>query len=178
MQDVEKVKKCGEDAARILPREGGSKDRSGRLSTNNPYMAIIIQHRHTSFSTFIICCSSSVQRAHETQATMFAAATSFFARTNISQNYTIGSASSASSSSRTSTPAPTPVSAAASTVTVPPAPTFRVGPWRVQSATHKTSGKRVSVWDCDKKSPWMERLSPPARERAVEVLKMEVCLHH
>lgn len=99
---------------------------------------------------------------------MFAAATSFFARTNISQNYNIGSAPGAAGGSRASTPGP-PGSAGPAAV-----PTFRVGPWRVQAATHKSTLKRVSVWDLDKRSQWMERLNPAARDRALEVLKAEV----
>jgi SCY1-like protein 2 len=97
---------------------------------------------------------------------MFAAATSFFAGSNISRSYNIGGVT----TSRAATPA-TPGTVSA---TAPHAPTFKVGPWRVQSATHKTSGKRASVWDFDKRSPWLEKLNPPARERALEVLKAEV----
>lgn len=120
---------------------------------------------------------------------MFAAATSFFARTNISQNYNIGSASAgglsstlssglsavaAAGGSRASTPGPSTASTSAGPPAVALTPTFRVGPWRVQAATHKSTGKRVSVWDCDKRSQWMERLNPAARDRALEVLKAEV----
>jgi SCY1-like protein 2 len=130
---------------------------------------------------------------------MFAAASSFFSRTNISQNYVLGGSSSGSSGggsalslssigsrSASSTPAPSAPGipgasngtngAAAITpgVTLPHAPTFRVGPWRVQSASHKSSGKRVSIWDLDKKAAWLEKLNPSARERAMEVLKAEV----
>jgi SCY1-like protein 2 len=103
---------------------------------------------------------------------MFAAATSFFARSNISQNYTIGGTGPGGpGTSRSATPA-TP--GTVSTAAVPHAPTFKVGPWRVQSATHKTSGKRASIWDFDKRSPWLERLNPAAKDRAMEVLKAEV----
>ncbi|KAH9901229.1 kinase-like protein [Cubamyces lactineus] len=100
---------------------------------------------------------------------MFAAASSFFARTNISQSYNIGTSS---SGSRTSTPAPAGTPNAA----LPPAalpPPFNVGPWRVQSATHKVTGKRVSVWSADKRSPDMERMGPASKERTLEVLKAE-----
>ncbi|EMD38567.1 hypothetical protein CERSUDRAFT_64821 [Gelatoporia subvermispora B] len=100
---------------------------------------------------------------------MLAAATSFFSRTNISQSYNIGASS---SGSRTSTPGPS-----GSTTAVLPAaahsPPFQVGPWRVQSATHKVTGKRVSVWSTDKRSQDMERMGPASRERTIEVLKGE-----
>jgi SCY1-like protein 2 len=116
---------------------------------------------------------------------MFAAASSFFSRTNISANYTIGGPSTTTSntgptnpngvpSPRTTTPTPSTPGGGSTTASAPLAPTFRVGPWRVQAATHRGSGKRVSVWDCDKRSGLMERLGPSARERALEVLKAEV----
>ncbi|KAI0361929.1 kinase-like protein [Trametes cingulata] len=100
---------------------------------------------------------------------MFAAASSFFARTNISQSYNIGTSA---AGSRTSTPGPSGTSNAAlpSAALAPP---FNVGPWRVQSATHKVTGKRVSVWSADKRSPDMERMGPASRERTLEVLKAE-----
>ncbi|KAH9854071.1 kinase-like protein [Lenzites betulinus] len=100
---------------------------------------------------------------------MFAAASSFFARTNISQSYNIGNAA---SGSRTSTPGPAGTSNAALPSTALH-PTFTIGPWRVQSATHKVTGKRVSVWSADKKSPDMERMGPASRERTLDVLKAE-----
>lgn len=103
---------------------------------------------------------------------MFAAANSFFGRTNISQSYTIGSAS---NNSRTATPTPSG-SSPASLPAVAPAPPFNVGPWRVQSASHKVSGKRVSVWSADKRSQEMERMGPASKERTLEVLKAEVFL--
>ncbi|KAI0374727.1 kinase-like protein [Pilatotrama ljubarskyi] len=100
---------------------------------------------------------------------MFAAASSFFARTNISQSYNIGTSA---GGSRTSTPAPAGSSNAALPSAALPPP-FNVGPWRVQSATHKVTGKRVSVWSADKRSPEMERMGPASRERTLEVLKAE-----
>ena len=51
---------------------------------------------------------------------------------------------------------------------------FNVGPWRVQSATHKVTGKRVSVWSTDKRSQEMERMGQVSRDRTLEVLKAEV----
>jgi hypothetical protein len=103
---------------------------------------------------------------------MLAAASSFFAGSNISKQYAVGgSPTPAGARPGASTPG---AGAPGPSTTIPHAPTFRVGPWRVQSAAHKTTGKRVSIWDLDKRSPWLERLNPPARERAMEVLKGEV----
>ncbi|KAF8228958.1 kinase-like protein [Tricholoma matsutake] len=93
---------------------------------------------------------------------MLAAATSFFARTAISQSYNIGTAG-----SRPSTPGH------ATTSLTHPTPSLFVGLWRVQSAYHKVTNKRVSVWSFDKRSTDIERLSPLARERTLEVLKAE-----
>ncbi|KAI0933145.1 hypothetical protein AcV5_005979 [Taiwanofungus camphoratus] len=101
---------------------------------------------------------------------MFAAATSFFARTNISQSYNIGAAP--STGSRASTPGPSGSSTAILPATAH-APLFNVGPWRVQSATHKVTHKRVSVWSADKRSQEMERMGPASKERTLEVLKAE-----
>jgi SCY1-like protein 2 len=44
----------------------------------------------------------------------------------------------------------------------------------VQSATHKVTGKRVSVWTFDKRSAEIDRLSPMAKEKSMDVLKAEV----
>src|ERR1700685_1031654 len=102
---------------------------------------------------------------------MFAAATSFFSRTAISQSYNIGG----SSASRSGTPTPsgssTPVPAAFS-------PPFNVGLWRIQAAAHKVTNKRVSVWSFDKRGSEMERAAPLVRDTTLEVLKSEVCLGH
>ncbi|PPQ66892.1 hypothetical protein CVT26_009832 [Gymnopilus dilepis] len=99
---------------------------------------------------------------------MFAAATSFFARTNISQSYNIGSSSSTAFGSRPSTPS-------TSSLGPPPpsTPAFFVGLWKVQSAWHKVTSKHVSVWTFDKRGPDVERLGPQAKERAIEVMKAE-----
>jgi|SRR5216683_3298483 SCY1-like protein 2 len=107
---------------------------------------------------------------------MFAAATSFFSRSNISQNYTIGGPSTAATS-RTATPVPVAGTGASSSTTLPtPAhvPPFQVGLWRVQSATHKVTCKRVSVWTFDKRNAEIDRLSPMARDKTMDVLKAEV----
>ncbi|KAJ8699577.1 Protein kinase domain-containing protein ppk32 [Pleurotus ostreatus] len=98
---------------------------------------------------------------------MFAAATSFFARTAISQSYNIGGPS---TGSRSSTPGPSSVSPSTPAAFSPP---ITVGLWKVQSASHKVTNKRVSVWSFDKRGPEMERLSPSAKDRTLEVLKAE-----
>ncbi|KAG6874310.1 hypothetical protein C0995_001535 [Termitomyces sp. Mi166 len=98
---------------------------------------------------------------------MFAAATSFFSRTAISQSYNIGP----STGSRPATPGqPGTLNPNASTSFLP---TLNIGLWKVQSATHKVTNKRVSVWSFDKKGLDMERLGVPARERTLEVMKAE-----
>ncbi|KAJ7090230.1 kinase-like domain-containing protein [Mycena belliarum] len=99
---------------------------------------------------------------------MLAAATSFFARTAISQSYSIASPP-ASGTSRSSTPGP----GGASSAPLAYSPPLNVGLWRVQSASHKVTNKRCSVWSFDKRSPEMERLRPLAKERTLEVLKAE-----
>ncbi|KAJ3559888.1 hypothetical protein NM688_g66 [Phlebia brevispora] len=99
---------------------------------------------------------------------MLAAAASFLGRTNISQSYNIGAVH---NGSRSGTPAPVGTQSA-----LPPAAhatPFHVGPWRVQPATHKVTGKRVSVWSADKRSTEIERMNPVSRERVLEVLKAE-----
>lgn len=103
---------------------------------------------------------------------MLAAATSFFSRSNISQNYAIGG----SSGSRTATPTPAPGAGTSSSTLPAPAhvPPFQVGLWRVQLATHKLTAKRVSVWTFDKRSTEIDRLSPMARDKTMDVLKAEV----
>ncbi|KAK7693292.1 hypothetical protein QCA50_002859 [Cerrena zonata] len=50
---------------------------------------------------------------------------------------------------------------------------LQLGPWKVQSATHKVNGKRVSVWTADKRNAEMERMGPASKERMIEVLKAE-----
>lgn len=98
---------------------------------------------------------------------MLAAATSFFARTAIYQSYNIGT----SPGSRPSTPGNANTSLSAVTLFSPP---LNVGLWKVQSASHKVTNKRVSVWSFDKRRPDMDRLSVLARDRTLEILKAEV----
>ncbi|KAF7338639.1 Protein kinase domain-containing protein ppk32 [Mycena venus] len=99
---------------------------------------------------------------------MLAAATSFFARTAISQSYNISSPS-GPGGSRSSTPGPS----GSSSAPIAHSPPLNVGLWRVQSASHKVTNKRVSVWSFDKRSAEIERLRPAAKERTLEVLKAE-----
>lgn len=108
----------------------------------------------------------------KTVSSMLAAATSaasaFFKVSAISQNYILTSTNTASyasgSSSRSASPA-LPQSNSSP---------FTVGLWRVQEAVHKTNGKRVSVWSFDKKNSALDRLGAPAKERVIQVLKLEV----
>lgn len=113
---------------------------------------------------------------------MLAAATSFFARTNISQSYNIGQPPSPSASSSRPT---TPGIASSSVTTgsgsrgngVPATTftsTFAVGLWKVQSAYHKVTNKRVSVWSFDKRGADIERLGAAVRDLVLGVLKAEV----
>lgn len=99
---------------------------------------------------------------------MLAAATSFFARTNISQAYNVGASS---TGSRSGTPTP---SGSSNPAPAAFAPSFNVGLWRIKAASHKVTNKRVSVWSFDKRGSEMERLGPLAKERTLEVLKGEV----
>lgn len=105
---------------------------------------------------------------------MLAAATSFFARTNISQSYNIGS-STGTPLGLGSRPA-TPGSSGNTSLSTssPPTPTFHIGLWKVQSGWHKTTSKRVSVWSFDKRGPDMERLGQQGKDRVIEVMKAEV----
>ncbi|EJD53253.1 kinase-like protein [Auricularia subglabra TFB-10046 SS5] len=92
---------------------------------------------------------------------MFAAASSLFARTNISQNYVVAAPGTTLPPPANGLPAP------------PPAQPFSLGLWKVANAAHKTTGKRVSVWTFEKRSQEMDRLNGPAKERVLEVLKAE-----
>ncbi|KAI0094049.1 other/SCY1 protein kinase [Irpex rosettiformis] len=103
---------------------------------------------------------------------MLAAASSFFGRTNISQNYNISTNGASTFGSRTSTPAPSS-SSGSGLPAAAHSPPFHVGPWRVHSATHKVTGKRVSVWSAEKKSSEMDKMGPVSKERTLEVLKAE-----
>ncbi|EJT98337.1 hypothetical protein DACRYDRAFT_57369 [Dacryopinax primogenitus] len=88
-------------------------------------------------------------------AGIFAAATSLIRGTAISQNYTIGQ------------PGASSTALPESTLT----PTFNVGPWKVQAATHKVTAKQVSVWSFEKRS--VDKMGAAGKERIVEVLKHE-----
>lgn len=100
-------------------------------------------------------------------SSMFSAAAALFARTNISQNYTI------------LTPGATVTNPANSGLpSLPAGPPFKAGLWLVQAAQHKLNGKRVSVWTFEKRSPELERLGGgnQAKEVVLEMLKSEVSL--
>lgn len=99
---------------------------------------------------------------------MLAAATSFFSRTAISQSYNIGP----QNGSRSSTPTPAGSTSGARTGTHLSA-SGRVGLWRFQGATHRVTGKRVSVWTFDKRVE-LEGLGSMSKERVLEVMKAEV----
>lgn len=114
---------------------------------------------------------------------MLAAATSFFSRTNISTNYNIGQPSTPSlpgfgSGSRSSTPGPSNSSTPNAASLPPPqlTPSFHVGMWKVQAASHKVTNKRVSVWSFDKRAADGERhgWSAAGKDRVIEALKAEV----
>ncbi|PBK77709.1 other/SCY1 protein kinase [Armillaria solidipes] len=98
---------------------------------------------------------------------MLAAATSFFARTAISQSYNFGDPSAAGS--RSSTPGPASTSNSPQTAPV----SLHIGLWKVQGAYHRVTNKRVAVWSFDKRGPDTERLGPLSKERILEVLKAE-----
>ena len=104
---------------------------------------------------------------------MFAAASSFFAKSNISQNYNVGGSTSIVGS-RSATPAQGSSSNPGVLPTPANTPAFFVGPWKVQSGSHKTTNKRVSVWTFDKRNPELEKMGPAGKDRAFEVLKSEV----
>ncbi|KAK0502855.1 kinase-like domain-containing protein [Armillaria luteobubalina] len=98
---------------------------------------------------------------------MLAAATSFFARTAISQSYNFGDPS--TTGSRSSTPGPASTSNSPQTAPV----SLHIGLWKVQGAYHRVTNKRVAVWSFDKRGPDTERLGPLSKERVLEVLKAE-----
>ncbi|TDL27250.1 kinase-like protein [Rickenella mellea] len=102
---------------------------------------------------------------------MLAAATSFFSRTAISQSYNIGSSGSGSGS-RSSTPGPSRTPSTQLPVTSH-TPSFHVGLWRVQSATHKVTNKRVSVWLFEKKVLDGDKSMASGRDRVIDALKAE-----
>jgi SCY1-like protein 2 len=97
-------------------------------------------------------------------SSMFSAAAALFARTNISQNYTILSPG---------VPVPPPP-ANSGLPSLPAGPPFKAGLWLIQPAQHKLNGKRVSVWTFEKRSGEMDRLGAQAKDMVLEILKAEV----
>ncbi|KAG8890582.1 hypothetical protein FRB98_007136 [Tulasnella sp. 332] len=94
---------------------------------------------------------------------MLQAATAWFSSSQISQNYTISTASTnAISSNSDVTPGTSPITP------------FTVGLWKVQEASHKTTQKKASIWTCDKRRVELDRLGPGGKEAALEALKAEI----
>jgi hypothetical protein len=116
-----------------------------------------------------------LRRTYCETSSMFAAASSFFARSNIFQNYNVGGSTSIVSS-RSGTPAQGSSSNLGTLPAPANPPAFFVGPWKVQSGSHKTTNKRVSIWTFDKRSPELEKMGPAGKDRTFEVLKSEVCV--
>jgi SCY1-like protein 2 len=109
-------------------------------------------------------------------AGMFAAATSLttqiFSKPTSLSAYTLHSAAGPSSSS-------SPAFGASSSSTGQPPKGFVVGLWRVVGATHKTTGKDVSVWVFEKRAldgmrGNSSRGAGEAREWVTEQMKKEV----
>lgn len=100
---------------------------------------------------------------NQKMASMLSAAAALFARTNISQNYTILSPG-----------VKVDVPGNAGLPSLPAGPPFRAGLWLVQPAQHRLNGKRVSVWTFEKRGPETDRVGAQAKEMVLEALKAEV----
>ncbi|SCV70030.1 BQ2448_1424 [Microbotryum intermedium] len=117
-----------------------------------------------------------MSRCREYASAFLSAASSLGARSALSSNYTLATANSASSSSSSSSAAASSSSSSSSA----PLRTLQIGPWKVERASHNSSGKHVSIWSCDKSSlvaptGALKRDPHAARrlEKAVETLKKE-----
>ena len=75
---------------------------------------------------------------------MLAVASNLFGRSSSLSAYTLHASNPSPNSSSTNLPS-------TSTSASPSAKSFNVGLWRVLGATHKTTGKDVSVWIFEKK---------------------------
>ncbi|KDE06107.1 SCY1 protein kinase [Microbotryum lychnidis-dioicae p1A1 Lamole] len=113
----------------------------------------------------------------EYASAFLSAASSLGARSALSSNYTLATATSPSSSSSSSATAAGAISSSSSSA---PIRTLQIGPWKVERASHNSSGKQVSIWSCDKSSlvaptGALKRDPNAARtlEKAVETLKKE-----
>lgn len=98
---------------------------------------------------------------------MFAAASSLFGKSSTLSAYTLkstGPSPNASSTNVAGRASPAPGG--------PGGKTFNVGLWKVIPATHKTTGKDVSVWVLEKRV--LDGLRAGGRDFAVEQLKKEV----
>ena len=110
---------------------------------------------------------------------MLAAATSLFGKSSSLSAYTLNSAAPSPSSSSTNLPSNS--SSAAQTGPSQSKP-LNVGLWKVLGATHKTTGKDVSVWVFEKRileaarGDSTFRTTAEAREYVMEQLKKEVSL--
>lgn len=110
---------------------------------------------------------------------MFAAATTLFSKPTTLSSYTLHSAA--------PSPSPSPAVGSSSTIGGPssasaasPSKGFNVGLWRVVGATHKTTGKDVSVWIFEKRvldnirGDAAGRSASSARDWVIEQVKKEV----
>ena len=147
--------------------------RSHLMSTIESLNTRIFSHISPEFQPTAPVAITNHSRRTWCETTMFAAASSFFARPNIFQNYNVGGSTSIVGS-RSVTPAQGSSSNPGALPTPANTPAFFVGPWKVQSGSHKTTNKRVSVWTFDKRSPELEKMGPAGKERTFEVLKSEV----
>lgn len=101
---------------------------------------------------------------------MFAAASSLFGKSSTLSAYTLKSSGPSPNSSSTNVAgrqSPAPAAAGA-----PGAKSFNVGLWKVIPATHKTTGKDVSVWVLEKRV--LDGIRAGGRDYAIEQLKKEV----
>lgn len=113
---------------------------------------------------------------------MLAVASNLFGKSSSLNAYTLHSASSSSSPSASSSNLPSTAGSSSSALQngAGKAKPFNVGLWRVLGATHKTTGKDVSVWVFEKKildgikGDSSGRGAGQSKEWVVEQLKKEV----
>ncbi|SCZ90255.1 BZ3500_MvSof-1268-A1-R1_Chr9g10767 [Microbotryum saponariae] len=147
-------------------------DSSPRVSLS---LCVHVATRHTT-TVFEQRRSDQAALATMEYASAFlSAASSLGARSALSSNYTLATATSPSSSSSA-----TAAGAVSSSSSSAPIRSLQIGPWKVERASHNSSGKQVSIWSCDKSSlvaptGALKRDPNAARrlEKAVETLKKE-----